>query len=117
MSPLQRVTFLTRRHKRFFATGAPFPLFFYPFVHEFSYILPSFESGSKIVTPSARPCDLAANGLYTKHGHTLSFLLATEPTEKNEILRGFPQSSLRSLWQKSDETNPQFMTAFSIFSN
>jgi hypothetical protein len=37
-----------------------------------------------------------------------------KPTEKNEILRGFPQRSLRSLWQKSDETNPQFMTAFSI---
>ena len=70
------------------------------------------------------PMDAHANGrcgrlsmrfyMYTKHGHTLRFLLATEPTEKNEILRGFPQRSLRSLWQKSDETNPQFMTAFSI---
>jgi hypothetical protein len=35
---------------------------------------------------------------YTKHGHTLRFLLATEPTEKNEILRGFPQRSLRSYY-------------------
>jgi hypothetical protein len=44
--------------------------------------------------------------LYTEHGHKLRFLLATESTEKNEVLRGFPQSSLRSLWQNLNEAKP-----------
>jgi hypothetical protein len=35
-------------------------------------------------------------------------------TEKNEILRGFPQSSLQSPRQKLDESKSQFATEFSI---
>ena len=51
---------------------------------------------------------------YTRHGHRLRFFSATERTEKKEILRGFPQSALCSLWQKLDKVKPQFVTAFSI---